>query len=61
MIDIESANKEALSRLLAAQPLLVGIGRAADTVPGMKDRMLLHAGPPLTWETASGPIRGGVM
>ena len=61
MIDIEKANGEALSRLLSAQPLLVGMGKAKDTVPGMKDRMLLHAGPPLTWETASGPIRGGVM
>ncbi len=37
------------------------MGKAKDTVPGMKDRMLLHAGPPLSWETASGPIRGGVM
>jgi len=61
VIDIEQANREALSRLLAAQPLLVGMGRAAETVPGMKDRMLLHAGPPLTWDKASGPIRGGVM
>jgi hypothetical protein len=61
VIDIEKANGEALSRLLSAQPLLVGMGKAKDTVPGMKDRMLLHAGPPLTWETASGPIRGGVM
>ena len=61
MIDLEKANQEALSRLLAAQPLIVGMGRAKETVPGMKDKMLLHAGPPLTWETASGPIRGGVM
>ena len=61
MIDIEKANGEALSRLLSAQPVVVGMGKAKDTVPGMKDRMLLHAGPPLSWETASGPIRGGVM
>ena len=61
MIDLEKANQEALSRLLAAQPLIVGMGIAKETVPGMKDKMLLHAGPPLTWETASGPIRGGVM
>ena len=61
MIDLEKTNQEALSRLLAAQPLIVGMGIAKETVPGMKDKMLLHAGPPLTWETASGPIRGGVM
>jgi hypothetical protein len=61
VIDIEKANREAFSRLLSAQPVIAGMGKAKDTVPGMKDRMLLHAGPPLTWETASGPIRGGVM
>ena len=61
MVDLEKANKEALSRLLSAQPVLVDMGLAKDVVPGMKDKMLLHAGPPLTWDRASGPIRGGVM
>lgn len=61
MVDLEKANGEAFSRLLSAQPVLVDMGLAKDIVPGMKDKMLLHAGPPLTWDRASGPIRGGVM
>ena len=60
-VDIAAANKEALSRLLKGQPTWVGMGIAKDTIPGMGDKMLLHAGPPMTWETMSGPMRGAVM
>jgi hypothetical protein len=58
---MDSANKEALTRLLAAQPVLVDMGIALETLPGMKEKMLLHAGPPVTWERMSGPMRGAVM
>lgn len=64
MPDMESANKEALQKLLNAQPVLVGMGVARDTIPGMKElgeKVLLHAGPPITWERMSGPMRGAVM
>jgi hypothetical protein len=30
-------------------------------IPGMHSRMILHAGPPITWERMCGPMRGGVM
>ncbi|MGI5863239.1 MAG: DUF1116 domain-containing protein [Myxococcales bacterium] len=58
---IEKANQEALSRVLASQPNLVGVGIARDVVPGMADGLFLHAGPPLTWEKASGPMRGAII
>ncbi|ACZ18650.1 DUF1116 domain-containing protein [Thermanaerovibrio acidaminovorans] len=61
MVDIDKANQEALSRLLSAQPVLVDMGLAKDVVPGMGERTLLHAGPPITWERMSGPMRGAVM
>ncbi len=63
-IDLQAANKEALDRLLRGQPTLVGMGIARETVPGMKEtgeKVLLHAGPPITWERMSGPMRGAVM
>ena len=58
---IQSANKEALSRILSAQPTLVGIGIAGEVVPGMTKKTILHAGPPITWDKMSGPLKGAVI
>ncbi len=58
---IGAATQMSLERLLGARPILVGIGRAADVVPGMHPRLLLHAGPPVDWERMSGPVRGAVI
>ncbi|HNW44774.1 MAG TPA: DUF1116 domain-containing protein [Elusimicrobiales bacterium] len=58
---IDKANKRALERILAAQPALVGMGRALDVVPGMRRDLILHAGPPVTWARMCGPMRGGIM
>ncbi len=55
------ANAEAVRRLLAAKPVLTRIGRASDTIPGMRQNLVLHSGPPVTWERMSGPTRGAVM
>lgn len=59
-MDIEKANAEATDRMMDAHPVLVGLGKARDVVPGMHDNLLLHAGPPITWERASGPMRGAI-
>jgi hypothetical protein len=37
------------------------MGIAARVIPGMHERMILHAGPPITWERMCGPQRGAVM
>lgn len=60
-MNIEEANKEATTRMIEARPVLTGLGRARDVIPGMKDNMLLHAGPPITWDRMSGPLRGAVI
>lgn len=57
---IENANREALTRLQSSQPVLYGMGLAKDVIPGLSEKMLLHAGPPITWERMSGPMRGAV-
>ncbi|MGB4237110.1 MAG: DUF1116 domain-containing protein [Bacillota bacterium] len=59
--DIDEANQRAIEIFSEAQPVLVGIGIARDVIPGFGDRMLLHAGPPITWEKMSGPLRGAVI
>ncbi len=60
-LDIESANAEAVARIMHAKPTLVDIGIAADVVPGMHKKLVLHAGPPVAWENMAGPLRGAVI
>ena len=59
-MDIERANTEATERMMEARPVLVGLGKARDVIPGMRDNLLLHAGPPITWARASGPMQGAI-
>lgn len=61
MINIESANQTALSRMTAARPILKSVALARDVIPGMKDNLILHAGPPIEWARMSGPMRGAVI
>ena len=58
---MEEANAEALRRISAARCLLVDLRPARDVVPDLEDRMLLHAGPPLRWDAACGPMRGALV
>jgi hypothetical protein len=60
-IDIDAANAEVCRRIKAARPILAGMGIARDVIPGMHARLILHAGPPITWERMCGPQRGAVM
>jgi len=59
-MNIEKANTEATERMMEARPVLVGLGKARDVIPDMRDNLLLHAGPPITWERASGPMQGAI-
>jgi Protein of unknown function (DUF1116) len=58
---IDRANADAIARVMAATPVLIGVARAADIIPVLNEDMLLHAGPPITWERMSGPVRGAVI
>ncbi len=60
-VDVEKANAEAIRRIQAAKPTIVGIGIAQDVVPGMARDLILHAGPPVTWDKMCGPMRGAVI
>jgi hypothetical protein len=60
-IHIDTANQEVVGRILRGQAVLAGMGIAGDIIPGMHHKMILHAGPPITWERMCGPQRGAVM
>jgi hypothetical protein len=59
--DIDSANQEVCQRIKQGRAVLVSMGIAREVIPGMHDRMILHAGPPISWERMCGPQRGAVM
>jgi len=59
--NIDQANSAAVERMMSARPILTGVATARDVIPGMKDNLLLHAGPPIEWEQMSGPMRGAVI
>ncbi len=58
---VEAANVDAVARLVAADPVLVDVAPAGEVVEGLSGRMILHSGPPITWERMCGAQRGSVL
>ncbi|WP_182523970.1 DUF1116 domain-containing protein [Nocardioides dongkuii] len=55
-----AANERALAAVLGVTARLVDVAPAAEVL-GLGRGEFLHAGPPITWDRASGPLRGGLM
>ena len=60
-INIDQANQKATDAFMNARPMLVGVAKALDVIPGMHENLFLHAGPPCSWERMSGPVKGGMI
>ncbi|HEX5720745.1 MAG TPA: DUF1116 domain-containing protein [Thermoanaerobaculia bacterium] len=60
-MNIDQANRTAVERMMSARPMLTGLAKALDVLPGMRENLILHAGPPIEWERMSGPLRGAVI
>ncbi len=60
-IDIEKANATVVERFMEARPVATTMAKAIEVVPGFHENMLLHAGPPVTWERMSGPMKGAMI
>lgn len=58
---IEQANELALTKMNQAQPIWTDIKQAYEVFENFDKYTLLHAGPPITWEKMSGPMRGAVI
>ncbi len=58
---IEAANTEAVQRITNAEPVLLDVVPAGEVIPGLEDRMVLHSGPPVTWDRMCGAQRGAVI
>jgi hypothetical protein len=55
-----AANATAVSRMLASRAWLADVRPASDVL-GLRPGEFLHAGPPVDWERAAGPLRGALM
>ncbi len=53
-------NALALERITAAEPTWIGVATAREAL-GLQTGQFLHAGPPIDWEQASGPLRGALI
>ncbi len=61
MEHINAANRVAIERMLSADPILIDVVTAVDVIPELgNSKMILHAGPPITWDRMCGPMRGAV-
>jgi uncharacterized protein DUF1116 len=58
---IESANANAVQRVLSSKPYLVDVKPAKEVLPGMGKRSIFHAGPPIKWDRMCGPMKGAVV
>jgi len=58
---IEKANALVCEKFMEARPVATTMAKAIEVVPGMKENMLLHAGPPVTWERMAGPVKGAMI
>ncbi|MEO6890746.1 MAG: DUF1116 domain-containing protein [Ktedonobacteraceae bacterium] len=59
--EVDRANEVAVERMLAAHPVIVDVQPAHEVIPALRERRLLHAGPPIAWERMCGPMRGAVI
>lgn len=61
MIDIEKANALTVEKFMEARPVVTTMAKAVEVIPGIHENMFLHAGPPVTWERMSGPMKGAMI
>jgi len=55
-----AANELAVRRIAETEAMLIDVLPAGEAL-GLSDRDFLHAGPPIGWDRASGPLRGALL
>lgn len=60
-IETDSANREAVQRLIDADPILIDVAPALDVVPGMTPETILTSGAPMPWDAYFGGQRAAVI
>jgi hypothetical protein len=60
-VTVAEANREAIGRVLASEPWLVGVRPAGEVVPAMRRELVLHAAPPAPYDELSPVLQAGVL
>lgn len=58
---IEQANQQALHKCLSVNPVLFDIQLAKEAIPALREKRILHSGPPIAWEDMCGPMQGAIL
>lgn len=58
---IDEANKAVVQKMLDAQPTLIDVKKAGEVIPALTDKVLMHAGPPITYNEMTGPGQGACI
>ncbi len=58
---IATANADALARIESSRPMAVGVEPAGTVIAGLEGPMLLHSGPPITWDRVCDPQRRALV
>jgi len=56
--NINEANQAVIDKITSAQPYLMDIVPAKSVIKELRNKTLLHAGPPLTWDQMTEPMKG---
>ncbi len=57
---INAANEKAMKIMFNSQPKWVDVRPALDVIPAMKKNLILHAGPPISWDRMCSAQKNGV-
>lgn len=58
---LEGANQRVVEAMRSADPIVVDVVPARSVLPELKDRLALHAGPPLPFSKMTGPAQGALI
>ncbi|GGI43024.1 DUF1116 domain-containing protein [Mammaliicoccus stepanovicii] len=58
---IDEANQAVIDKMVAAAPFLVDVVPAKTKIPELKEHVLLHSGPPMTYQDMTDPMQGACV
>jgi len=57
----EEANQQAANAMIHSEPVWVDVKPAIDVIPDMREDLILHAGPPITWDRMIDGQKGAML
>lgn len=58
---IDKANNIVVDRFNSSKPYLIDIQLAGKVIPGFEKNLILHAGPPIDYNSMCGPMKGAIL